>query len=178
MRLHHRLILLPYARCGVLTPLRLLLLRWSVLGAMVIASGVSCGGDSTGPETPPHVSSIVVTPSSANLHVGDTVRLGVSLHDASGGTLTGRVVTWTSGNTNVATVTEEGLVTALGAGTASVTAKSEGASASATVVVAELPVSSVSVSPTLDTLAIGASVHLTATARDSTGGVVKSHPIF
>ena len=66
--------------------------------------------------------------------------------DANGNTLTGRAVTWSSGNTAVATVNAQGVVTAIVVGTASITATSEGKSGSATITVTQAPVATVSVS--------------------------------
>jgi alpha-amylase len=52
--------------------------------------------------------------------------MGVTLKDAIGNTLTGRVVTWNSSNPAVASVDANGLVQALAAGQTQITATSEG----------------------------------------------------
>lgn len=59
--------------------------------------------------------------------------------DASSIVLTGRVIGWNSSNSAVATVLPSGLVTAVGAGSALITATSEGQSGSATVTVTAAP---------------------------------------
>ena len=48
--------------------------------------------------------------------------------DANDNVLTGRVVTWSSGNTSVATVSSSGVVTATGVGATTIIATSEGKS--------------------------------------------------
>jgi hypothetical protein len=63
------------------------------------------------------------------------VQLAATTKDSAGGVLTGRAVTWASSNTGVASVNGTGLVTGLLAGSATITATSEGKSGSATVTV-------------------------------------------
>src|SRR5207253_9396851 len=53
--------------------------------------------------------------------------------DAAGNTLTGRIVTWASSNTAVATVSGSGLATGMAGGPATITATSEGQSGTAAV---------------------------------------------
>ena len=79
------------------------------------------------------VASVAVTPSTAALRLGEQSQLSVRLTDASGATLTGRVITWSSSNSSVATVSSTGLVTAAGLGSATITATSEGKSGTARV---------------------------------------------
>lgn len=79
------------------------------------------------------VASVAVTPSTSSLRLGEQSQLTVRLADASGGTLTGRVITWSSSNSSVATVSSTGLVTAAGLGAATITATSEGRSGTARV---------------------------------------------
>src|SRR5207249_4227688 len=67
--------------------------------------------------------------------------------DANGNPLSGRVVTWSSNNTSVATVDAGGLVTAGAVGSATITATSEGKSGTAGITVTAVPGASVTVSP-------------------------------
>jgi uncharacterized protein YjdB len=84
---------------------------------------------------PAPVASVSVSPSSATVQVGKTQQLTATLKDASGNTLTGRTITWSSSNTAVATVSSSGLVTGVKAGTATITATSEGKSGTASATV-------------------------------------------
>src|SRR5207245_1362321 len=81
------------------------------------------------------VASVAVTPPAPSIQVGQTVQLTATPRDASGNPLTGRVVTWSSSNSAVASVSSSGLVTGKAAGSATITATSEGKSGSAAVMV-------------------------------------------
>src|SRR3989449_10575693 len=70
------------------------------------------------------VASVTVTPASASVQQGATVQLTATPRDANGTALSGRVVTWGSNNTAVATVSGSGLVSGAGAGAATTTATS------------------------------------------------------
>jgi hypothetical protein len=99
------------------------------------------------------------------------VQLTGTALDATGAPLTGRVVTWASGNTAVATVSTSGLVTGVAAGgPVTITATSEGKTGSATVtVIAVAPVASVTVSPANGSVQAGSTYQLTATPKDASG---------
>src|SRR5205823_14614823 len=86
-----------------------------------------------------------------------------------GNPLSGRVVTWSSNKTAVATVDGNGLVTGVTAGSAMVTATREGQSGTAAVTVSSIPVAAVTVSPSPASVQQGATVQLTATPKDANG---------
>ena len=83
----------------------------------------------------------------------------------------GAAVTWASGSPPVATVNASGLVTAMGNGTATITATSGSVSGNATVTVAQ-EASTVVLTPAADTLAEGDTLRLSAEARDANGNAV------
>jgi uncharacterized protein YjdB len=121
---------------------------------------------------PAPVASVVVAPPSPMIDVGGSVQLTATPKDASGNPLPGRTVTWSSGSTAVATVNASGLVTGRAAGTATITATSEGKSGTAAVTVVTpppVPVASVQVAPPSATINVGGSVQLTATPKDASG---------
>jgi uncharacterized protein YjdB len=89
--------------------------------------------------TPAPVASVTVSPPTATVTVGATVQLTATTTDAAGNVLTGRTVTWTSDNTAVATVDATGLVTGVAAGTATITATSEGQTGTAAITVTAAP---------------------------------------
>ena len=62
-------------------------------------------------------------------------------------------------------------------GTATITATSEGKSGSATITVTPVPVAIVIVQPTNDSLAVGATVQLTAITEDSVGNVLTGRTV-
>jgi uncharacterized protein YjdB len=84
---------------------------------------------------PPPVASVTVSPPSATVEVGQTAQLTATPKDASGTPLTGRVVTWSSSDSGVARVSATGLVTGRAAGSATITATSEGKTGTSAVAV-------------------------------------------
>ncbi len=68
------------------------------------------------------VSSAAVSPASASLYAGNTQQLSVTISPANA---TNKNVTWSSSNSAVATVNSSGLVTAVSAGTATITATTQ-----------------------------------------------------
>ena len=70
---------------------------------------------------PYSVMSVTVTPNTLELYKGNTAALTAKVAPL---TASPRTVTWNSSNTNVATVNENGIVTAVGAGTATIRATS------------------------------------------------------
>jgi hypothetical protein len=145
--------------------LRLLLPNLALLGA--------CGGsDVAGPSSPAQVAvaTVIVSPPTATLPPNTTAQLTASVRDASGNTLAGRTVAWNSSNSAVATVDASGSVTSISAGTATVSATSEGRSGSATITV-QPSVASVTIAGAANTK-VGDSYTYTATARLGDGAVV------
>jgi len=104
--------------------------RWLV-GTTVLVCGMvaACDSGGDGPTGPKPVATIVITGDTSALELAQTRQLSVILRDASGTVLSGRPVTWTSATPTLATVDANGLVTAKGTGDATITASSEGASA-------------------------------------------------
>src|SRR5207249_10100580 len=70
-----------------------------------------------------------------------------------------------------------GLVTGVAAGSATITATSEGKSGTASVTVANVPVASVTVSPTAANMYVGGTVQLTATLKDASGNVLSGRAL-
>ena len=144
----------------------------SIPGAMHAAASVSVVCPGAVP-----VDTVVVSPATARVFVGATVQLGATPQDSTGNPLSGRTITWTSSNGGVAGVNSSGLVTGVSAGTATITATSGGKSGSAAVTVVAVPVASVSVSPGSASVAVGGSVPLTATPRDSAGKALSGRAV-
>jgi alpha-tubulin suppressor-like RCC1 family protein len=79
------------------------------------------------------VETVSVSPQTVSVGVGDTARLVATLKDADGAVLTGRSVTWTSGDAGVAQVSGTGLVSGMAPGTTTISATCEGKTGTATV---------------------------------------------
>lgn len=123
------------------------------------------------------VASVQVTPSTAPLFVGDTVRLTATTYDSVGGVLTGRTITWSSAAPGIASVSATGLVTGVSPGGAVIKATSEGQVGTATITVSLVPVKTIVVTPALDTLLQSASVQLAATLLDSAGDTLTGRSV-
>ena len=96
-----------------------------------------CGGNGTGPDPVP--TAIVITPESATLtHVGAAARFRARITDQNGETFAGDV-TWSTGDAGVFTVAANGEVTATGGGRGTLTASFQDISATASVVVDQIP---------------------------------------
>ena len=112
---------------------------FALLAGLVLASG--CGGadSATAPEPvsdPPRPTTITVSPFATELTaLGATVQLTAEVRDQNGRVMPTATVRWSSSNTSVATVDQAGLVTAVSAGTAAITANGGPASASAGITV-------------------------------------------
>jgi len=116
------------------------------------------------------VATVDVSPATGTIQVGATIQLTASPKDASGNPLTGRIVTWTTSDASLATVDANGLVTGKAAGgPVTVTAASEGKNGTAAITVIPIPVASVDVTPATATIAVNATVQLTATPKDANG---------
>src|SRR5207249_6049955 len=87
-----------------------------VVGQLAPASGA--------PDTT--VASVTISPATGSIRMGQTLQLTATPKDLAGGTLTGRTVMWTSGNTSVATVSGSGLVAGVLPASLLITATSEG----------------------------------------------------
>jgi len=88
---------------------------------------------------PAPVASVALTPTAASIFTTASQVYTATLRDASGNTLSGRSVTWSSSNTAVASVSATGVALGLTAGTATITATSEGRSGTATLTVSAPP---------------------------------------
>ena len=123
------------------------------------------------------VGSVAVLPATSSLVIGGTVPLGATVKDTRGVVVTDRVVTWTSSNDLVATVSRSGVVTGVAPGSATITATSEGKTGTASVTVNAVPVATVSVQPGTANLVVGQTSVLLATVTDANGTVVTDRPI-
>src|SRR5947209_8417761 len=148
------------------------LVTGKALGGPVTITATSEGkaGTAAVTVTPIPVATVAVAPPTASIVVGATVQLSATPQDAVGNPLTGRTITWQSGNAAVASVDANGLVTGKGAGgPVTVTATSEGKSGTAAITVTPIPVATVAVAPPTASIVVGATVQLSATPQDAAG---------
>ncbi|MDQ3522072.1 MAG: phosphodiester glycosidase family protein [Gemmatimonadota bacterium] len=114
-------------------------IHMSPLLALLAFVATACGGkEPVGPPpdgTAAAVHSVIISPDTATLSLAGTRQLAAIVRDFSGNALTGRLVTWTSLDPRIARVSDEGMVTAVAAGTVKITASSESRSDTASIAV-------------------------------------------
>lgn len=138
-------------------------MRWRSTTPLIMAAAAACSG-TTGPggTTDPGgsggggaapVASVTLSPATAIVVPQGTIPLTATLEDAAGNVLTGRIVTWTSSDPTVATVTATGVVPAVSglaivagvaAGATTIIATSEGQHGSTAVTAMNLVLTQVS----------------------------------
>ena len=152
--------------------------------AQITATSEGQAGSATltvAPAPPVPVASVSVALAASSQNPGQTTQATATTRDANNNVLTGRVITWSSSNTGVATVSGSGLVTAIAVGTVQIIAACEGQSGSATLTVASppppAPVASVSVALGNSSLNPGLTTQATATTRDANNNVLTGRAI-
>jgi uncharacterized protein YjdB len=145
-----------------------------VVVPLLLLAGVAqgCPDRVIGPDA---VASVTVAPDSATLRaVGDTVRFRAIARTATGDTVPDVTFVWASGDTSVARVSATGLVTAVGTGTAAITATApSGAADTAWALVLPVAPVTVAVSPLGVSLSgAGSAASLSAEYRNAQGQVV------
>lgn len=114
-------------------------MRTLALASIAVAATMACGDD-TGTTPPPPVctvSAVTVTGGNVSRFIGETVQLTAQV--ASADCATPPAVTWSSQPAGRVTVSASGLVTAVSAGTVTVTATAGGVNGSAQLLIIEPP---------------------------------------
>jgi hypothetical protein len=152
------------------------------LFALGAAAGFwACSNDNTAPTG--QVIHVVLTPSIDTVQTGDTVRLQATPIDANGNHVAGLTVTFNTDNPAVATVSTDGLVSAIGAGSTRISGTTGSITDYAYFTVLQaaqdtIPtVVSVLVSADRDTVTVGDSVPVHAAPRDAAGNPITGLPI-
>ena len=133
--------------------------------AIVLIAFALCACKKTPEDTIVPVASVTLSQSEAEMEIGETVQLQAQISPSNA---TEKEVMWGSSKQSVATVSDAGLVTAVGEGSAKITATAGGKTATCVVTVTKpegpvVHVESVSLDKTDASLEIGQSLTLTAT---------------
>ncbi len=139
-----------------------------------------CADEGSGPTpnpSPPVVAAVVVQPGQGDLYVGEQRAYAARALDATGGEITGRMVAWSSTAPGVATISADGVVTAVGVGTTEVRALIDGSTGVAHLKVVETPVASVTLDPADLHLWEGEHRPVAAVARDAAGRVLDGRQV-
>ena len=163
---------------GVMRRQRLLLTISAVASATLWA--YACGDGTTEPPAPDPLlpTTVTVSPATATVVEGDTLRLTATATNVYGQAVTGVEFVWASGDTAVAVVDSTGLVTGVGAGQVQVSATAAGLTGRAELaVVAPLPTTVAVMPDTVVLTAVGQTAQLTAEVRDQAGRVMEGVPV-
>ncbi|WP_310570026.1 Ig-like domain-containing protein [Gemmatimonas sp.] len=144
---------------------------------IILAQAEGRTGSATITVNAPPIAVVTVAPSTVSVDVGGTVDLAATVNDATGATVFGRVVLWSSSVPSVATVSSTGRVSAVAAGTSTVTATVDGKSGTAQITVTPTPIGTVTVAPASRTLDVGGTVDLVATVLDVNGVAVSGRTV-
>lgn len=151
-------------------------LRPHLVAVAVAASLTACGGGSgaTDPDPDPDpgptpVATVEITPVAPAVFEDGAIQLSARTLAANGSVLSGRAVSWTSSNPASATIDGSGRVSAIDPGTATITATSEGRSATVTLTVLRSRTAEVRLSVSDVLVGTGDVVAVTAQAVDSAG---------
>jgi uncharacterized protein YjdB len=155
---------------GVVTPV-------SIGSANIIATSEGTIGSAVLTVTPAPVATVTVALVPTSITAVETSQATATIRDANGGLLTGRAITWSSSNEAVATVSAQGVVTAVAVGTASITGTSESQSGNATITVTQAPVATVTVALTASSINAVQTTQATATLLDSKGRALTGRTI-
>lgn len=122
-----------------------------------------------GPEV---AGSVTVNPSAATLRVGNVRTFTAALKNAAGVVVTGRPIRWTSSNSAIASVDQNGVVTALQPGQVVIIAEADGVTGSSSVLVTLIPVGFCSLTPATQKVTVTAQAQPTLVLRDTANTVI------
>ena len=130
------------------------------------------------------VASVFVQPSSLVLATGISTQLTATTYDINGNAITGRNISWSTSNSDVATVDDAGVVTTKSPGTAEINVNAEGRKSTVPVTVSpstnvntSVPVASVTVSLNAPSLLAGQSTQANAVLKDANGAVLTGRSV-
>lgn len=124
--------------------------------------------------TPETAATVTITPAALTLRRTNTRDLSATARNTQGIIITGRIFRWSSSNSSVLAVDQNGKVTALAAGNVVVTADADQTVGSALITVTEIPIGSCSLSPTSSKVTVSQSVQPTLVLRDTASNVIPS----
>lgn len=142
-------------------------------GTAVIRAATGDLADSVTAEVRQVAANVLIRPTELPTFVtlGDTARLSAQVVDSNDHPIPGLSVVWSTGNAGIASVDDDGLVTATGNGSATITATAVSASGSVRVDVEQVP-TSLEVRSPLDLVAVGDSLRMEAEAYDAGGSSI------
>lgn len=122
--------------------------------------------------TPETAASITVNPPSATLRRGDSRQMSFVAFNAARNPISGVTVRWSTSNSSIASVNQNGLVTALAAGVVTVAADVNNIFGAAQIIVTEPVIGACTLTPSSFKVTTGASVQPTLAIKDTATGAL------
>jgi uncharacterized protein YjdB len=122
--------------------------------------------------TPERAATVAVTPATVTLRRTNTRQLTAVARNAQNQVIDGRTFRWNSSNTAIVAVDQTGRVTAVAAGTATISAETDQTVGLAQMVVTEVPIGACTLAPTSFRVTTGQSVQPQLTLRDTASNVI------
>lgn len=146
------------------------------LGRVTITAAVEGkSGTSTIDVVDPVATVRITPPVPQTLRIGGKLQLTAVGLNAAGQPLSGRPVNWFSSNPNVASVSANGEVSAIGVGASTITAEIDQRQGQVGVTVTLIPVGTVTLAPATVSMFRGEQRQLTLTSTDSTGATITNY---
>ena len=145
--------------------------------ATITATSEGIDGTAAVTVVPVAVASVALTAPKVAFLIGESSQYAAQPKDAGGNALAGRTVTWSSSQPSVATVSATGLVTAIAAGSATITATSETVTGSVSISVALVPVASVAITAPKVAFVVGEASQFTAQPKDAQGNALSGRTV-
>ena len=147
-----------------------------VLGLYAVAAATAVVGSCGAPTAPVQSARVEVAPDSTSLDVGQQTTLHATVMGTNGKPLQAPVY-WSTEDSQVATVSSDGVVTGQAAGQVLVAASSNGVSGSASITVQAPTVASIKISPTTLSLVIDSTTTLKVTLYAASGQQLHGIPV-
>ncbi|MHB1861611.1 MAG: Ig-like domain-containing protein [Gemmatimonadaceae bacterium] len=157
---------------------RVLVPFFLVFGSLLLAACSGGNGNDKTPTAPViSVAGVQVSLPAQSLYVGATIQATVVVKDQNGNAMVGQAVSWSTSDATKATVSSTGLVTGVGIGTVTITAAVGTHQGTVSLIIAQVPVARVVISPPTSTIQPWQSVHFSAIALDSAGNQLANRTV-
>jgi len=145
-----------------------------IVGLLVLG----CSNNSTGPNA--HgVADVSMIPDTLTIAIGDSAPIRAQPVDASGAPLSGLSLFWSTSDSTIASVDQNGMVRAVALGSANIDASTAGVSPKrpARIDVVATPVATIVIAPTATSLHVGGSFQFADTCKDAAGKVLRGRNV-
>ena len=122
--------------------------------------------------TAEQIANITVSPNAVTLRPGNARQFTALARTASGAQITDRSFLWQSSNASVASVDQNGNVTAIGVGSTVISAEADRVAGTATVTVQQIPIASCRLTPGSSKITVSQQVQPSITLLDSAQGII------